>query len=88
MDLEIVHELIDGGLVALQLDASSARIGVRAPDLDIREVVGDTGFDDGVQDLGQQQRVDDVAAQLDGLGGHGFGSSGMAVGFGVRRPHG
>ena len=65
-----VDEAVELGLVALELDARAARVGVGAPDLDVGQVVGDAGLDDGVEDLGEEQRVDDVARQLDGLGGH------------------
>ena len=70
VDLERLDEPVELVLFALELDARAARIGVGAPDLDVGQVVGDTGLDDGVEDLGEEQRVDDVAGQLDGLGGH------------------
>ena len=71
MELELIDEPVELGLVAFDLDSGRARVGVGAADLDVDQVVGDAGLDDGVEHLGQEERVDDVAGQLDGLVRHG-----------------
>src|SRR5690606_12698144 len=68
---QVVEEAVEGGLVGLHLDDGTARVDVGAADVDLDQLVVHTGLDDGVEHLGEDQRVDDVTGELDGLGSHG-----------------
>src|SRR5438105_5633091 len=57
------------------LDAGPAGVDARSADLHVDDVIVGPGVDDGVEDLGQDERVDDVAFDLDDFGGH----QGLAV---------
>ena len=73
MQLELGEE---GGeeilVIDFDLDSGPARVGARSPDLHIDHAVLGARVDDGVEDLGEDQRVDDVAFDLDDLGCHQF----------------
>ena len=57
-------------VVGDDLDAGPARVGVGLADLHVDDAVVGAGRDDHVEHLGQDQRVDDVALDLDDLAGH------------------
>ena len=76
--------LEDLGGVGPDLDADVRRVVLPLADAELLDLVAGPAGEDGVEDLGQQQRVDDVAVQLDlfdelGLGfdgGHDISSAG------------
>ncbi len=70
VQLQVIYQRRKRLVVARQLDASSAGIDVGAPQIEVGDLVVDTSVDDGVEHLGEQQRVHDVAGQLDGLRAH------------------
>ena len=52
------------------LNASKTLIRALLADSDFANLKGTSAGDDFVEHLGQDKRIDDVAAQLDGLGRH------------------
>jgi hypothetical protein len=66
--LQFDQQGVQGGLVGRHhLQAGPAGVGGRAADVDVDHLVVGPGGQDQVQHLGQGQRVDDVALDLDGL---------------------
>ena len=63
--VEDVVELLGRG--GADLDAGVARIGLALAELDLLDGVGAAARQDLVEHLGQEQRIDDVALQLDFL---------------------
>ena len=55
-------------VVGVDLDARLARVGARPPDLHVNDAILSAGVEDGVEDLGQDQRVDDVTLDFEDLG--------------------
>ena len=74
MPLELGHERGEEVLVVgRDLDAGPAGVDIGATDVDVDHAVVGACVDDGVEDLGQDERVDDVPLDLDQLGGHQVG---------------
>ena len=63
---------LGGGVevVGADLEPGPAGVGVGAADVDIDDVVVGAARQDHVEDLGQEQRVDDVTLDLDQLSRH------------------
>ena len=71
VDLQLLEQRIDGAVVGrADLDARAARVDVRAPELELVDVVIRARLDDQIEHLGEQQGVDDVTLELHGLGRH------------------
>src|SRR5690606_34908801 len=75
--LEIVEQAAEDLVVARDVDAGATGVEVGLADRHLDDLVVAAGVEDRVEDLGQQQQIDDVARDLDRLGGHAtsWGSS-------------
>ena len=73
MHLQLDEQAGQGVLgVGDDLDAGPAGVDVGLADLDVEDAVVGSGAQDHVHDLGQDERVDDVALDLHHLAGHGL----------------
>ena len=72
MHLEVLEQVFERRSVRCgDLQAHPAGVCVRPSDLDVLQAVVSTRFEHDVEDLREQERVDDVTAELDHLGFHG-----------------
>ena len=73
--LELVDQAAQHLVVAGHVDAGTAGVEAGLPDGHVGDLVVAAGVEDAVEDLGQQQRIDDVAGDFDRLAGHASSSS-------------
>ena len=93
MRVDLGEDAVEGGGgVGLDLEADVGRVVLPLADAKVLDLVDGPAGEDGVEHLGQQQRVDDVAGHLDvfdvgaGHGASGGRSGGRAVWYSVLIP--